>query len=158
MKEGDFMYEDILKLDKQLCFRLYQVSRNMTRVYQPFLDKFDLTYPQYIVMLVLFEHKVLDFKKLSELVDLTTGTLTPIIQKLEQMGYVQKTTNPTDKRRLNVILTEKGQELNTEVIEVPLGVAGKLPITEEMYSVLVKELDSLSEMLKNASVIKKENE
>jgi len=74
------------------------------------------------------------------------------------MGYVQKTTNPTDKRRLNVILTEKGQELNTEVIEVPLGVAGKLPITEEMYSVLVKELDSLSEMLKNASVIKKENE
>jgi len=151
------MYDDILKLDQQLCFRLYQVSRNMTRVYQPFLEKFDLTYPQYIVMLVLFEHKVVDFKKLSEIVDLKTGTLTPIVKKLEEIGYVQKTPNAIDKRRLNVILTEKGQVLNEEVIEVPLGVASKLPITLEMYTMLVTELDLLSTMLKNASIITKEN-
>jgi len=69
----------------------------------------------------------------------------------------QKTPNAIDKRRLNVILTEKGQVLNEEVIEVPLGVASKLPITLEMYTMLVTELDLLSTMLKNASIITKEN-
>lgn len=157
-KAGGYMYDDILKLDQQLCFRLYQVSRNMTRVYQPFLEKYNLTYPQYIVMLVLFENKVIDFGKLSEIVDLKTGTLTPIVKKLEEFGYVQKIPNAIDKRRVNVILTEKGQLLNKEVIDVPIGVASKLPITEEMYSVLVKELDLLSSMLKNASIISKDNE
>jgi DNA-binding MarR family transcriptional regulator len=150
------MNEQILKLDNQLCFRLYAVSRNMTRLYQPYLDKYNLTYPQYIVMLVMFEHGELDFKDLSEIVDLKTGTLTPIIQKLVEHGYVQKHKNPNDARKVNIGITMKGIELKNQVIEVPIRMASKLEISEEMYHVLVKELDDLSAILKGASIVRNE--
>ena len=148
------MNDEILKLDNQLCFRLYAVSRRMTRLYQPFLEKFNLTYPQYIVMLVMFEHKVMDFKKLSEVVDLKTGTLTPIVQRLEDNGFVSRVKNKQDMRKMNVILTEKGMELQKQVIEVPISMAEKLSISEEMYLVLIKELDDLAQILKTAKIEK----
>ena len=150
------MNNEILKLDNQLCFRLYAVSRRMTRLYQPYLEKFNLTYPQYIVMLVMFENKVMDFKKLSEVVDLKTGTLTPIVQRLEDNGFVSRVKNKQDMRKMNVILTEKGAELQRQVIEVPLSMAKDLQISEEMYMVLIKELDDLATILKNAQVVKNE--
>lgn len=148
------MAHDFLKLDNQLCFRLYAVSRKMTRAYQPHLDKFNLTYPQYIVLLVLFENKKLDFKKLSEIVDLKTGTLTPIVQKLEEYGFVLKQKNENDQRKIDVILTEKGEELEQQIIEVPINMGSELAITEDMYHILVKELDSLSKILSNINVKK----
>lgn len=150
------MNDEFLMLDRQLCFRLYAVSRNMTRVYQPYLEKHNLTYPQYIVMLVMFEHYKMDFKELSNLVDLKTGTLTPILQKLESIGYISKNRNEIDSRKVDVILTKKGQKLNEEIIDVPLQMAEKLEITEAMYLNLTKELDLLSKILKSASVIKDE--
>jgi DNA-binding MarR family transcriptional regulator len=79
------MKDSILSIDKQLCFRLYAVSREMTKAYEPWLKKFNLTYPQYIVMLVLFEHKRIDFSELSKTVQLKTGTLTPIVNKLKEI-------------------------------------------------------------------------
>ena len=151
------MYDEILKLDNQLCFRLYAVSRNMTRLYQPLLNKFNLTYPQYIVLLVMFEKEIVDFKDLSEIVDLRTGTLTPILQKLDEYGYIDRVKNEEDGRKQNVILTTKGKELKRQIIEVPIGLASKLSITEDMYKVLVKELDDLSQILKNANIVN-ENE
>jgi DNA-binding MarR family transcriptional regulator len=148
MKEGITMYDDILLLDKQICFRLYRASKNMTRLYQPYLSKFNLTYPQYIVMLAMFEHKVLDFKDLSKIVDLKTATLTPIIQKLEEIGYLIKNKNEKDRRKVNVKLTKKGRELKEVILEVPLKVSEKLPISEEQYKTLVSELDSLTTLIK----------
>ena len=144
------LLDGILKLDNQLCFRLYTVSRNMTRLYQPYLDKYNLTYPQYVIMLVMFERREIDFKELSEIVDLRTGTLTPIIQKLEQLGYVQKVTNPNDQRKVNIALTEKGKQLNEDIIDVPLGTAEALKLDIESYQVLVKELDHMLDLLKTA--------
>ena len=137
----------ILDLDKQLCFRLYSVSRKMTKAYQPLLEKYDLTYPQYIVMLGVFETKKIDFKELGEKVNLQTGTLTPIVQKLEKMGYVKREKNTKDYRKINVTLTDKGESLNSEIIDVPFGLATKLQISIQMYETLVKELDELDEML-----------
>lgn len=146
------MYDEILKIDKQLCFRLYAVSRNMTRLYQPYLEKFNLTYPQYIIMLVLFEHQRIDFKELSIIVDLKTGTLTPILQKLEEIGYITKEKRKTDQRKVDVVISQAGMDLKTKIVEVPLGLGDKLEISEDMYQRLVKELDELSLILKNASI------
>lgn len=146
------MQEDLLKLDKQLCFRLYAVSRKMTRLYQPHLTKFNLTYPQYIVMLVLFEKEKIDFKELSTIVDLKTGTLTPIINKLMEHGYVRKMLNPNDNRKVDVVLTEEGYGLKEEVVEVPLRMNEELEISEDLYNVLTSELDQLSELLSHATV------
>lgn len=144
------MNNELLKLDNQLCFRLYQVSRQMTRIYQPYLKEFNLTYPQYIVMLVMFEHEALDFHDLSKIVDLKTGTLTPIINNLVTHGYIQKVVNENDKRRVTISLTEKGKQLEEEVISVPLKMAEELEIDEDMYKILVKELDDLKLILTNA--------
>lgn len=141
------MTDPILQLDKQLCFRLYSVSRKMTKAYTPYLEKFNLTYPQYIIMLVMFEHKELDFKKLSKIVELKTGTLTPILQNLEKLGYINRIPNKDDKRKVTISLSEKGKEISTEIVSVPLGLSSKLKVSLEMYQTLVKELDDLSEML-----------
>mgnify|MGYP000961780636 CR=1 FL=1 len=146
------MNDEILKLEKQLCFRLYAVSRNMTRLYKPLLDKFNLTYPQYIIMLVMFEHKHIKFNDLSAIVDLRTGTLTPILQKLVRTGYINRIVDSTDKRKIFLELTELGEKLQKDIIEVPIGLYTQLQITPEMYKVLTTELDQLSNILKNVEV------
>jgi DNA-binding MarR family transcriptional regulator len=139
--------EDFLKLDNQLCFRLYHVSRQMTKVYQPLLKEFDLTYPQYLVMLVLFEENRIDFKDLSKRLDLKTGTLTPIIQNLEKLGYLRKEKQEDDKRKVDVCITDKGQDLYKSIIKVPLGLSKILNMTEDDYKSLVYHLDELSSIL-----------
>ncbi|MEC9485311.1 MAG: MarR family transcriptional regulator [Candidatus Izemoplasma sp.] len=147
MISKDYDSEDILKLDNQLCFRLYSVSRKMTKTYQPYLNKYNLTYPQYIIMLVVFEKKVIDFKELSEKVNLRTGTLTPILKKLEQLGYINRVTNQEDKRKLDVILSEKGEVLKEHIVEVPIGLAKDLQVSLDMYHTLVEQLDALDKKL-----------
>ncbi len=149
------MYDELLKLDNQLCFRLYSVSRKMTRLYQPWLQKYNLTYPQYIVMLVLFEHKTIDFKALSQKIDLKTGTLTPILQKLEEIGYLERQPNPNDSRRKNIVLTDKGIQLQKDVVEVPLKLAGKLQELRDTYQGIIIDLDHLKDVLDHA--IKKQD-
>jgi len=144
------MYEELLKLDNQLCFRLYSVSRKMTRLYQPWLQKYNLTYPQYIVMLVLFEHKAIDFKDLSVKLDLKTGTLTPILQKLEEIGYLDRQPNPKDSRRKNIVLTDQGIQLQKDVIEVPIKLAGKLQDLRDTYQGIISDLDHLKDVLDHA--------
>ena len=141
------MLDELLKLDNQLCFRLYNVSRKMTQAYQPLLDEFNLTYPQYIILLVLFERKQIDFKELSKQVNLKTGTLTPILQLLEKNGYIVRIRNKKDRRKITVSLTESGYALKEKVSTVPVALQGKLQITISMYETLVKELDELSEIL-----------
>ncbi len=137
-----------LKIDNQLCFRLYKASRNMTRLYQPLLDKYNLTYPQYIILLVLFEDETIDFKDLSEKVDLKTGTLTPIVNKIEEIGYIKKEKNKTDGRKLNIILTDKGIQLRDQIIDVPLKLANNLDLSKNDYYTLVDQLDYLIKIMK----------
>lgn len=144
------MEQELLQLDSQLCFRLYSISRKMTKAYQPLLEKYNLTYPQYVVMLAMFEVTSIDFKELSDRVNLKTGTLTPIVQKLEQIGYVRRDKNPDDHRKINVVLTKEGHTLNTDIIDVPIGLSNKLKMSIDKYTTLVSELDELNDMLDTA--------
>lgn len=146
------MIDELMQLDNQLCFRLYNVSRKMTKAYQPLLSKFNLTYPQYIILLILFEHRELDFKELSTIINLKTGTLTPILQTLEKQGIVQKIKNKADNRKVNISLTKEGELLQDKLRDVPVTMQERLQITLEMYQILVKELDELEEILDNNEV------
>lgn len=152
------MYDKLLLLDQQICFKLYKTSRNVTRLYQPFLSKFNLTYPQYIVMLAMFEHEVIDFKELSSIIELKTGTLTPIIQKLEKIGYIIKIKNPNDKRKINIKITDKGRILKKNIITVPLDVYKLLPIKKENYKALVDELNIITKLINQSENLTQEND
>jgi len=134
---------DPLKLEHQLCFRLYSASRKMTRIYQPILDKHGLTYPQYILLMIMWEHESMDFKELSKCIDLKTATLTPIVQKLVSLGYATKEKNPEDGRRINVGLTGAGKKLKEEMKHVPMDLANGVGLEHERYLALITELDYL---------------
>ncbi len=144
------MNDEALLLERQICFRLYKNSRKMTRLYQPFLSELNLTYPQYLVMLVLWEHEILDFKDLSAKLDLKTGTLTPIVQKLVTMGYITKEKNEEDNRKIDVKITSKGMEIKKQAINVPTSLGTKLGISYEKYLEYVKILDEIGDALDEA--------
>ncbi len=139
-----------LMLDNQLCFRLYKASRGMTRLYQPVLEALGLTYPQYLVMLVLFEEEKIDFKELGSLLELKTGTLTPVIQKLESNGYVKKVKNPDDRRRIDIVITREGHSLKEEAEEVPMTMSRMLGIDYDKYLTYTCMLDELGARLYEA--------
>lgn len=100
---------DKIKLENQLCFSLYALSREVIKLYKPILDKYNLTYTQYITMLVLWEEEKIIFKELGKRLHLDSGTLTPVVKKLEAMGLVIKYRNVEDDRVVTVELTEKGK-------------------------------------------------
>ena len=110
---------DILKLENQLCFPLYACAKEIVRKYKPILDEFDLTYTQYITMMVMWEKKKLNVKELGESIYLDSGTLTPVLKKLESKGYVKRSRSKDDERILNVILTEKGENLKQNALSIP---------------------------------------
>lgn len=134
-----------LRLKNQLCFPLYAVSNLITRKYKPLLDQLDLTYTQYIVMMVLWEEKQVNEKFLCEALCLKTNTLTPLLQKLEEKGYVQKGKDPNDERNLVITLTIEGEKLQDKALHVPESIAREFHLTEEesaeLYRVLYKILD-----------------
>lgn len=144
------MKDEALKLQNQLCFKLYKTSRAMIRLYQPVLDSYNITYPQYLVLLVLWEYDALDFKELSGMLELKTGTLTPIVQKLEREGYLKRVKNPDDRRRIDVVLTEEGRGLKTDAYKIPLSVAGCIGMAPEKYLEYMTMLTELSEVLAHA--------
>lgn len=110
---------DTLKLDNQLCFPLYALSREIIKLYKPYLDKFNLTYTQYIAMMVMWEDEKIVFKDLGKKLHLDSGTLTPVLKKLESMGLIIKYRTKEDDRIVIVEVTEKGKSLKDEVLEVP---------------------------------------
>lgn len=145
--EKDAVSFDPLMLEHQLCFRLYSASRKMTRIYQPILEKHGLTYPQYILLMIMWEHEVLDFKELSLMIDLKTATLTPIVQKLVSLGYVTKEKNPCDARKINIGLTDRGKALKGELVHVPMDLANSIGLERDCYMTLMTELDHLMDKL-----------
>lgn len=110
---------ELLKLENQLCFPLYAASRKIINLYQPFLKKLDLTYTQYITMLVLWEQKTITVKDLGAKLFLDSGTLTPLVKKLEQMALVTKSRDQSDERSVIVHLTQKGETLYGQALEIP---------------------------------------
>ena len=120
-----------LKLENQLCFPLYACSKEIVRRYKTYLDKLDLTYTQYIVMMVMWEEKELNVKELGDKLFLDSGTLTPVLKKLEAKGYVTRERSKIDERTLIVTLTESGKELREMAVDIPVGMRGCLKLSDE---------------------------
>jgi MarR family transcriptional regulator, organic hydroperoxide resistance regulator len=130
-----------LKLDNQLCFALYSASLAMTKFYKPLLAKLDLTYPQYVVMLVLWENDDLMVSDIGERVFLDSGTLTPLLKRLESSGLLHRERDADDERRVRVTLTKSGKALKKRAAEIPACIAAQTQCD-------LPELISLSQRIK----------
>ncbi len=139
---------DLLKLENQLCFHLYACSKEIIRKYKPFLDKLDLTYTQYITMLVLWEVKTINVKTLGNKLLLDSGTLTPLLKKLEEKGYIERKRSTNDERKLIISLTKRGEELKKLSQDIPLNIGECLNLTKketiDLYNLLYKILNQLN--------------
>ncbi|MBR3621088.1 MAG: MarR family transcriptional regulator [Clostridia bacterium] len=129
-----------LRLKNQLCFPIYAVSNLITRTYKPFLDELDLTYTQYIVMMVLWEKGQTNEKSLCKTLCLKSNTVTPLLKKLEDKGYIKKEKDATDGRNLLISLTESGRKLQDEALIVPECMAKEFQIPPQDAAVLYKIL------------------
>lgn len=141
----DKKYE-ALKLENQLCFPLYAASRDVIKQYKTSLDNLNLTYTQYIVMLVLWERKQITTKEMGRILHLDSGTLTPLLKKMEGKGLVSRKRSEFDERNLTVTITDKGLNLRDEAIEIPNQIAQCNVLdeaeTETLYKLLYKIMDA----------------
>ncbi|MEE0959447.1 MAG: MarR family transcriptional regulator [Lachnospiraceae bacterium] len=138
----DDKYE-CLKIGNQLCFPLYACSKEIVRRYKPFLDELDLTYTQYIAMMVMWEHKRINVKDMGKILYLDSGTLTPVLKKLESKGYIIRERDKADERVLNAIITDEGEELKERAILIPDKLCACVSLDKEEVAVLKKTLDKL---------------
>ena len=140
-----------LRLKNQICFPLYAASNLITRKYKPYLDKLDLTYTQYIVMMLLWEHGRANEKLICESLSLKSNTVTPLLKKLQDKGYIEKSKDSADERNLVIRLTQTGKELRDKALGVPECMAKEVHITPEeagaLYRILYKIIDE--ERIKN---------
>ena len=143
MKE-DSKYE-VLKLKNQICFPIYAVSNKIVRRYKPLLEKLDLTYTQYITMMVMWEKKRVNEKMLCECLYLKSNTITPLLKKLEEKGYITKEKDKEDERNLVITLTNKGEQLKEKAVDVPISLAKEMNLSPEKAQMLYNILYELLE-------------
>lgn len=135
--------EDKLKLDNQLCFAVYVASKEIIKQYKPFLDPLGLTYTQYITLLALWEKSDISVKELGQRLFLDSGTLTPLLKKLEAMNLIERVRSSDDERLIIVSLTKKGLDLKKEVIDIPDKIICSTNLNIESAVSLKKHLDIL---------------
>ncbi|MCK2157153.1 MarR family transcriptional regulator [Exiguobacterium sp. 17-1] len=133
-----------LLLEEQLCFPFYAISREITKRYRPLLEPLGLTYPQYLVMLVLWEQDQQSLKAVGERLHLDSGTLTPLLKKLEASGLVERVKNPTDERHIQITLTADGHALRNEAEQIPLALKDLLGVSEEDLELVKQTLNRLT--------------
>ena len=139
---------ECLKLSKQLCFPLYACSREMIKLYKPFLDELGLTYTQYITLMVLWEHKAMTVKALGQELYLDSGTLTPLLKKLEEKGFVTRRRSELDERNLIVTITEKGEDMRDQALHIPAEMTKCINLPREDIRDLYRMLHQLLEFVK----------
>lgn len=136
-----------LKLENQICFPLYACAKEVVKRYKPYLDKLDLTYTQYITMMVMWEKKRVNVKELGDALYLDSGTLTPLLKKLEAKGFIIRERSKSDERNLIVSITEKGEALRSKAVDVPAKMGQCVTLTSEeaktLYRLLYKLLGNL---------------
>ena len=141
---------DCLKLKNQICFPLYACSKEIIRRYKPFLDEVDLTYTQYITMMALWENESMNVRELGSCLFLDTGTLTPLLKKLENKGYIMRSRSKEDERNLIVTLTDKGWELREQMLSIPGAMASCVDLepqeAADLYRLLYKVLGVKAEL------------
>ncbi|WP_288255056.1 MarR family transcriptional regulator [uncultured Hydrogenophaga sp.] len=138
---------DLLKLDNQLCFALYSASLAMTKLYKPWLDELGLTYPQYLAMLALWEEDGLTVSALGERLHLDSGTLTPLLKRLETIGFVTRLRDVQDERRVLVRLTAAGRRLKTRAARIPSCVLQATQCTVQEAIALTQDVRRLRDRL-----------
>ncbi|MCR4867916.1 DNA-binding transcriptional regulator, MarR family [Lachnospiraceae bacterium C10] len=138
-----------LRLENQLCFPLYACAKEVVRSYKPFLSRLDLTYTQYITMMVLWERKQMNVKEIGECLYLDSGTLTPLLKKLEQKGFIRRHRSKEDERNLLISITPEGEALRDEALAVPGEMKACMALDPEdassLYTLLYKFLDKCQE-------------
>ena len=134
-----------LKLENQLCFPLYAASREMIKLYRPYLEPLDLTYTQYVTMMVIWEEKLISVKELGKRLYLDSGTLTPVLKSLESKGFINRYRSSEDERVLLVELTAAGVELRDKSSNIPVEMAKNVTLDHdervEFYHLIYKLLD-----------------
>ena len=141
-----------LRLENQLCFPLYACAKEVTRRYKPFLDPLDLTYTQYITMMVMWEKKEVRVKDLGEVLYLDSGTLTPLLKRLEQKGLITRSRYQDDERALCVQITDLGETLQEKAKSVPEEMRACLPLSAKEMQVLKKLLDRTLSAIEKSKV------
>lgn len=139
---------DALKLENQLCFPLYACAKEIVRAYKPYLERLDITYTQYITMMVLWEHRELRVKEVGERLFLDSGTLTPVLKKLEEKGFVTRRRSDTDERDVIVALTKGGEALKKKAANIPQKIGGCIDLEPKkaalLYDLLYEVLGKLT--------------
>lgn len=137
------MNNEQLKLENQLCFPFYAISRLITRAYQPYLDKLGITYPQYLVMLVLWENDGLAVNKIAKKLILKTNTITPLLKRLEHNSIIEKRKSTGDDRKVLIYLTSKGVDMKSKAQDIP----------RELITNLDLNLNNMVEMKNNLKIL-----
>lgn len=138
---------EYMKLENQLCFLLYASSREMTKQYKPLLDELNITYPQYLTLLLLWEHGTLNVKTMGELLYLDSGTLTPMLKRMEQNGLITRERSKEDERSVQIRLTEYGEHLKEKATAIPLRMLSGTGRSEEELKMLRGSLHELLQKL-----------
>ena len=137
---------DCLKLENQLCFPLYAASREILRMYTPLLKEIDLTYTQYIVMMVMWEKKTVTVGEIGKMLYLDTGTLSPLLKSMEKKSLIKRQRNSLDERIVEISITEEGENLKEKAASIPQKIGSCLKITKEeaetLYKILYEIIDS----------------
>ena len=141
----EYDYKEAMKLSNQLCFPIYAAAREITSLYTPYLKPLGLTYTQYILFLVLWERDGLTVGEICKRLMLDSGTLSPVLKKLRQEGYIEKRQSVTDERSFIITLTEKGRQLQLDAKDIPLKVGSCIRLSPEkakqLYDLLYELLD-----------------
>jgi DNA-binding MarR family transcriptional regulator len=136
-----------IQLEKQLCFALYEASRATTDIYRPLLDKLGITYPQYLVLLILWERGMCSVKEIGQLLHLDSGTLSPLLKRLESTGLIRRQRRTNDERVVDISLTPAGQALQEPATAIPAQFACELDLTYDEYRDLLSLLQKLTRQL-----------
>lgn len=137
-----------LKLDNQLCFPFYSLSRLIIRKYQPYLDELGITYPQYLVLLVLWENDAMPVNDIAKRLLLQTNTVTPLLQRMEAQAILSREKSSADERKVIVRLTEKGRHMEDQAAEIPFRLSEGMEMSQEDLKKLHSTLYRLIELLK----------
>lgn len=141
----EYDYREVMKLDNQICFPLYAAARYVTGLYTPYLKELGLTYTQYITFLVLWEKDGISVSEIGDRLMLDNGTLSPMLKKMEQAGYIERKRSAGDDRVVIVSLTKKGRDLQEKAKEIPMKVGGciDMPLEQakELYGLLYELLE-----------------
>lgn len=143
-----------LKLEDQLCFPIYALSRQVISLYRPYLDELDITYPQYLVLMLLWEHDSLSVKELGERLMLDSGTLTPLLKRLEQKGFVTRERSKEDERIVIAAITKKGGELKNKLANMPKHIAEGMCMTVPEMIAMRVQLEALILKMKEKEAMK----